>query len=1856
MKVKASNQDRVSAFISMFRGDEMTKDDLKDTDLTERDTEFFGVWLSNWYVPFYTQVGKADANSSEDDKKDDKDKEDKSDVGTNYSSLVKVVTEDTQFSEDNAKMLVGTVFSAIRQKSTPLDAYIGNSETGGTEKSELLSNCNISMFLTCMAGTLPAYRDQLSTLWAGGNGTVALKEEARDKIDKELQKLYKNSYVFFVPQGEDSSKVVFSAKYDYVKNGGSPTASQQILWQCYSEVGWDSQTLPYSALAVFDLTADEMAKLAKVDKNDKHIDDAMSEFVKNEPNIASKASLDNTRMMVDPFGDLLVAGYNYQYIALPACVNPYRWVNVYNHKDEEGKGGDSIPALSAPVISRMKVDTEGEATIRPIQGEKYGTQDEKDMTKGANSLDSKDSKEGEAKDKDKDKDKDSDSSNKEADVPDQAPDPADSQETQSSVQDGYIEQMKKYVGGGKGNSIITSQPYKQAEIVQFEDTNVDKWQSVSSYGYLRNPDRNNYQDKTTDKATLLALLKIASNPEDGLGFSASNISIDYDNGTWQLININTKHVQQMKVENIQQAFENHAEWEQSATKSAKQGYDELTKSAGLFSGTRFEAFKDASDDFYAEFDADLKGLKQTVSNSVFKTGDGPDKDKITQDNAKKEKKEQEKKNAEGDLTPTDSNKYTYTKVVYDVHKKTFGGTGMPSNGDYVFFPIVHGNSRTQNDSNMGDWLNRTFRHGGSFQPYSALRDKKFQETTNVQDFAVFSPTGLGASEGVGFYGSGSESGIKEDTTTRYNLLTNYVSVDILGLGKDEEGNADTFAITQFLDADNPTKSIDVFSQESVDYFSKGIDTKDLGGLEKYRFTEDMTSYTYITYLFAGVGMKSDKLGYRFTQGNFPSLEDVTLDMTLLDEDSEDEKNDDIRNWIYYLLHPTEGIDYLRIWADNKLKGLIGGLHDSMLGTTGIGSMTGTTRYKGFTGLTTCPTLQDTAFTAWMDSFYTGIMWFIIIGCIIVLFVGYISNQIDFTKFILYGVAVAIMVVIPSRLINTSISVSNVVSSKFYDDKFIYWALIQHQMYNTEIDEAAKEATQSYDTYLRSLYKTNADATQTQGSNSITVRWQAVKKLRSIEYTEGDNETLNDDRMNLYNVATKELDNMLNRSFDGQSFSETTTDYLYRNYIDIANNSRFIYKALVEQYPDLGKTLDTTGWTNGDLAQSVGDINKESLYTNKPASTLSGDNYLYATAPLASRIVSDGFATKNMIGSNAMDTLDSRVGISNDAFAFSQKSFNMKATISETIKNTLAGAKQEADPKFNPADYDNQEYYALASYALMSESPYYYFSWYLYGQGLSAEATGSDGYKKLLIGSDNQGFFNMTTADGKPTDYLKDFMDTERLFKYVIPYLRQGNDVIEAWAEVNGGIFTYDNVPLVEGKEEELNLSDPNNAELAQKYWHNLNVRRLYNCYCPWVDLLDGASYTKPVTVSAVGKSYTIENPADPYTYPDERPMVFSRAEAESYGYTDGQLTDVELRIIQFEENARKAMFELLNYSNFDDSVLNAAASMEILFAFNQAFSDTSIFGDKTEMYPTSFEVKDFSYDAYLRFILANNSADTATGDGSASADTTALESMQQSEYGDTLAEKGFYQRILSKGSLITGILMIINDFLAQIVMPFMKYLFLILLYLLMIIEILVTVFKLAGNNQKYWKRYIKMAIMPLVKFCALMIAMSAIIAMLMGNHTSTLTGSDFVSMQFGSPDIALFATIVIFGLVDWILLKILLGVGKDLKSDSKKVFVSAKGMVLGAVTGLGAKFTKGIADLRTTGAGDQGRDKGIFGSINHGKDVKYMDNPEDDDDNTMENGQGFDNTPDGDEDSESSSKHAEDINSKIESQMLNDND
>lgn len=76
-------------------------------------------------------------------------------------------------------------------------------------------------------------------------------------------------------------------------------------------------------------------------------------------------------------------------------------------------------------------------------------------------------------------------------------------------------------------------------------------------------------------------------------------------------------------------------------------------------------------------------------------------------------------------------------------------------------------------------------------------------------------------------------------------------------------------------------------------------------------------------------------------------------------------------------------------------------------------------------------------------------------------------------------------------------------------------------------------------------------------------------------------------------------------------------------------------------------------------------------------------------------------------------------------------------------------------------------------------------------------------------ADKAGYFYNTKGNGE----LKDFMDMRSLFTYVIPYLKQCNDIVREWDNVYG-LFLYEGVPCEEGHwDDEAIKGTPENQDL-----------------------------------------------------------------------------------------------------------------------------------------------------------------------------------------------------------------------------------------------------------------------------------------------------------------------------------------------------------------------------------------------------------------------------------------------------------
>lgn len=1017
-----------------------------------------------------------------------------------------------------------------------------------------------------------------------------------------------------------------------------------------------------------------------------------------------------------------------------------------------------------------------------------------------------------------------------------------------------------------------------------------------------------------------------------------------------------------------------------------------------------------------------------------------------------------------------------------------------------------------------------------------------------------------------------------DMSNSVNLLTKMIFIDNLGVYQNADGTSKDFSainVAGFVDKDGKTggSSNVTFGNHSFGNLYNDIQSGKLS--VPYDASEQALCALYVTYCWAGLYDSSSKkdtigrLGYRMNTEGLPDMNNSPIIFDGLN--SIDAELNAIKDWVYYLLHPTEGFDYVRILLTNTINHLLLGWHTDMVGTNGTGVTVGVTKYRSNMGYVTMPDLSEIQWTNSLISFYNDCIPFLIIAFIVLMLFAYITKIMSFQHALIGVLLFSICALLPVNLINASVGYSNRITQNIYGDKFTYWALVQQESYAKVIDEAANGSeTNTYENYLRTLYSANEAVYTNQGNESILIKWQAPKKMASLVLTENDAESVS----GLSETGLRMLSGMLNNTYSGESYvDDEDSVYMYRSYLDISNFSRYIYRGIddgtVKSYSSLSST-DTSNW------KSFRDGNNQMII---PISQFSSDykdyiqsgytdgtnfntesNYsdqFYLTVPISSNIISDVLVDYGKI-KEYKDTSD-LIPINSDVFNFGIPQFtNDTAEFdAETFTSTgmITDASRKHDLETYLHNYSEEDIVGLAAYALYSENPYYYFSWKLYADGLDANDSnsGSTGFKNLLLGQTEGKYFYNVEGNGG----LKDFMNMRGLFTYIIPYMRQCNDMVREWDDIYG-IFVYEGVPTEEGHWDEVK-DDP---ELKAKYWHNLNVTRLYDIYCPWVDVMYDCSYSKAETINVLGSKYVVEDPINPNSYPEERPMIFSETEMEDYGLTEADLTKVEKLILTCNEQYQERMFELLNYYNFSDVTLNSAAAMNCAFVFNNTFSENGVFSENHNIYPQSFDLANFSYDAFLRLALS-------TSTGESLLDDSAVESGGLTSTGKSSGD--FYERLVNRSSVFTVIVMLVLDVVSIYVIPAMRIFFLIVIFLVIIFILLVSAFRVE-DNMKFSKKVATQFLAPLGLFFLTTIGFAWGISLFLGVGNDSVTNSNPLHISIGDPTMLM----IIFLVLDIILIllywKILKGALHSVRHQAKLAgnFLSglggvAVGFVAGAV-------------------------------------------------------------------------------------------
>lgn len=934
---------------------------------------------------------------------------------------------------------------------------------------------------------------------------------------------------------------------------------------------------------------------------------------------------------------------------------------------------------------------------------------------------------------------------------------------------------------------------------------------------------------------------------------------------------------------------------------------------------------------------------------------------------------------------------------------------------------------------------------------------------------------------------------------------------------------------------------------------------------------------YLSYLYAydnGVGGTSNKVSYAFNKDGFPSATGENVDLSGI-EVSNDAMQEEIQSMIYYFLHPVEGISYVATWFKNKISGILVGWHEDMVGNSSGVATTGSTKYLGFSGYVTLPTLSDISWTAWLLDGYNNIVVYLIILIFVILISYCIIGSMTFQRAIFGTLLFMVVAFLPPLAINGTVNIINNSCDSIYGEKFTYWALVQHQTYLSDL--LRSDTSDSKSDYLKVIFNQNSDGNQS-SYTTVKMKWMAPKKDNVLSNVISEaNKTSSSNSLSL-------MKNVLSSSISGESFSDYDDSlYLYRDYADIYMYQSIAYRSGINSIAPLigynpsylqdsgardipyssGKTMysvyskidDTANETSLAFAQNSGFLTdtSTSLGSNKSF------GYLLDSA-VGTSLLEQKLRFKSDLKINYNDLASTTFGIANE-------DYNL------TVANLQTGLDNDGNNLSTKSD-DDQKSLGYFYYGLYTESPFYFFTWNLYDQSnSSAYNCGiTENSKKSLLELytvDNQSYFyNYSEGSGNGYGELKDFCNMRSLFYYVIPYLRSANEVVLDWDEIYG-LNTYEDVRLdYEADEETVRIIDFNEVdsqgnpkysdEYIYKWWHNYNVERLFNVYTPWVDTLYDCNYAKSETISVLGKSFLVTDPLDPTSYYETdssgsitggRMMVFSRSEMSYYGLTMKDLTLVEQKIIGVQDSVYKDLLQLMDYATFNDDVLVNAAGMLTTFAFNKEFSQSNVFGTSYTLYPQSYELKTFSYDAYLRLILAQSTGEDIV-------DTTNSTSTTES----SVERKSYYQRIVENSSITTGIGLIILDVFAVYAIPALKLFFLIALFFMSVLMIVASAIKLEMNMVKTaWQSLIS----PLLKYGAISIGLAWVVSLFMFEGNTEVTGRGGNAISLGDPVMVVLVMIII-NLVALILYyKVCKKCFKEMISFAKAVGTSIGGAVAG---------------------------------------------------------------------------------------------
>lgn len=861
------------------------------------------------------------------------------------------------------------------------------------------------------------------------------------------------------------------------------------------------------------------------------------------------------------------------------------------------------------------------------------------------------------------------------------------------------------------------------------------------------------------------------------------------------------------------------------------------------------------------------------------------------------------------------------------------------------------------------------------------------------------------------------------------------------------------------------------------------------------------------------------------------------------EEQETEKRRELMNRFDLMTGLSTAADYVSQWLSKTLNGYLIQAHNGITGASGSGSVASIgagSIYTGYSSYLSTATLSEMPFTSWVMEYYNVIYVALMVVIIIIAAFMCISGHRTIRKTILAVVLMSGILLLPRLCIDSIVSVSNLAAQSVYNDRFGFWTYVQHQQYMSDIRNAEEK-----DDHIEFLIVTNMQQAKDYYSDDkgVTIKWMAPKKTSYWDALNGITGG-SADSLNL---------TIFKWMFQGQ-FSQTqySTDplatYVYRPYTDIAMSARSLDLSKVS--PQVSGIITTKGkdseitrqkyayyWTQGikTYSSKLGvdwDIKPAHMTYNESTGAVNAKNIPGSTSSTKISAVSSLYNYGYMNGTVTNITMSGSSYVKpSDAAGYLKAYPSVKNSMGSTASAIKAGMQNAPDSGEADASVD--------MYYLYSESPYYYF----YEMFKEMKEEFGDGEMRKLLMSER--FFKYQDTENPDAagkgdvkeGEIQDFLDLEGLFTFVIPYMQESNYYVDEWTSLWG--------MSVESSDPE-GFSD--------------NLKGIWKMYAPWVDAMYDTGYASG-TLRVAGIKHSVSDAINPGSYSEFRPMVFGSADATRNFVAEADMTSVEKRIVKVLENTYRDLMYLNNYADFDDEVLLSAAAMTATFNFNECFSETNILGDNVTLYPTGYEVKNFSYDSFMRMSLMNT-----TG-------------------ASVFSDEDIYTTVLDNTSFITGVLLIVNDAVACYVLPVLK---LVLLAGLFFLGLLICIGGFLSPPERIIKFIAKQYLLPLGVFFGILLANILISSLFVGEGLTNYVGQRAVTITTGDPTMTILLMLAINCLVCfgfYMTLKILI---KSFKVSLNWVVGASIGFV-GAVMHKAQATVKGVAGAGTRIVGGTAR-------------------------------------------------------------------